>query len=70
MCGIPDHPIIQNCERTGYPDGKEPKCPICPECLEECETIYKDRYGHIVGCENCIETRDAWDGPGCFPDEE
>ena len=21
---LPDHPVIQNMERTGYPDGKEP----------------------------------------------
>lgn len=27
---LPDHPVIQNMERTGYPDGKEPIFPICP----------------------------------------
>ena len=39
---LPDHPVVQNLERTGYPDGKEPHYPRCPICGEECETIYKD----------------------------
>ena len=32
MPQIPDHPIIRNMERTGYPDGKEPsqKVYLCP----------------------------------------
>lgn len=58
--GIPDDPIIQNMERSGYPDGKEPPQPICPVCGDECGTLYIND-GQIVGCENCIETRDAWD---------
>lgn len=44
----PDHPIVQNLERTGYPDGKEPVFPICPVCGEECDTMYKDRYGALL----------------------
>lgn len=35
--------------------------PICPCCGEECETLYLDRAGFIVGCENCMETLDAWE---------
>lgn len=35
--------------------------PHCPRCGEECETLYRDRYGEVVGCENCVETLDAWD---------
>lgn len=27
---LPDHPVVQNMERTGYPDGKEPQFPHCP----------------------------------------
>ena len=42
---LPDHPVVQNMERTGYPDGKEPRCPRCPICGEEGETISKTRYG-------------------------
>lgn len=35
--------------------------PRCPCCGEECETLYRDRAGLIVGCENCMETLDAWE---------
>ncbi|MCM1439196.1 MAG: hypothetical protein NC131_08340 [Roseburia sp.] len=58
---IPDHPIIQNCERTGYPDGRAPDYPICPICGAECDTIYKDRDGTIFGCDECVSSVDAWD---------
>ena len=67
---IPDHPIIQNCERTGYPDSKGAIWPHCPVCGEECETLYKDRFGAIVGRDVCIEEWDAWDCPACFDDEK
>lgn len=61
---IPDHPVIQNMERTGYPDGKEPDYPTCPACAtSECTEIYKDLYGDIIGCENCIQRKDADDVP-------
>lgn len=65
---IPDHPIIRNCELTGYPDGKEPTYPHCPVCGEECETIYRTSDFGIVGCDVCLSTIDAWDEPECFPD--
>ena len=64
---IPDDPVIQNMERTGYPDGKEPRYPRCPCCGEECETMYKDRFGASVGCDDCVETKDAWEVDDCFP---
>ena len=48
---LPDHPVIQNMERTGYPDGKEPTFPICPVCGEECEEIFRDKDLNIVGCD-------------------
>lgn len=67
---IPDHPVIQNMERTGYPDGKEPTYPRCPICGEDCETMYKDRYGAYIGCDVCVETKDAWEVPDCFPEKE
>lgn len=35
--------------------------PICLCCGEECETLYRDRTGLIVGCEHCMETLDAWE---------
>lgn len=70
MHDLPDHPVIRNLERTGYPDGKEPTYPRCPVCGEECDTIYKNADLDIVGCDNCVATVDAWEVPGCFPGKE
>lgn len=64
---IPDHPVIRNMERTGYPDGKEPKYPICPQCGEECSIIYRDDGNDIVGCDNCIETYSTEEDDGDCP---
>ena len=49
-----DHPVIENLMATGWPDGKEPPVPHCPVCGAECDTAYKDRFGEIVGCDNCM----------------
>ena len=46
-----------------YTDG-----PICPECGEPCETYYFDKYGDIIGCDNCITSGDAWER--MYEDEE
>lgn len=66
----PDHPMIQNMERTGYPDDKEPEYPICPVCGEETDTVYRNQTGEIVGCSECLRSRDAWEEPECFPGKE
>ena len=59
---IPDHPIIRNCERYGYPDGEEEEEEIiCPICLKESEEFYEDKDGEIVGCDRCIKRYDAWE---------
>lgn len=59
---IPDHPVIANMERTGYPDGKEPEPVLCPICGRACETIYRDVDDHeIKGCDLCIESVDPWE---------
>lgn len=55
-----NHPEIENAIRTGYPHG-EPSYPHCPVCESEANTFYKDRFGHILGCENCIDEVDAWE---------
>ena len=70
MDNLLDHPVIRNMERTGYPDGKEPRYPRCPVCGEECETMYRDHYGAYVGCDVCMETKDAWEVSDCFPGKE
>lgn len=58
MFSVPDHPVIRNMERTGYPDGREPEEICCPVCGEECETLYIN-LGTVVGCDQCITVRDA-----------
>ncbi len=62
----PENPIVSAMERTGYPDGKEPEYPKCPVCREECETVYRDSYGTYVGCDVCLEEKDAWKVKECF----
>lgn len=44
-----------------YPEPPEQDMPICPECGEECETIYRGRDGQILGCENCVDELNAYD---------
>ena len=60
MFTVPDHPIVRNMETTGYPDGREPKVPICPVCGKETDTFYKHK-GEVVGCGECIRSVDAWE---------
>ena len=67
---LPDHPVIQNMERTGYPDFKRQFFPHCPICGYECSDIYKDKNFKIVGCDICINQSDAWDEPQCFTGKE
>ena len=67
---IMDHPVISNMERTGTPDGKKEQYPHCPACGEECETVYKDRFGAYSGCDVCVEIKDAWEVDVCFPESE
>ena len=59
MYNIPDHPMIRNIERTGYPFGfcEEEVIGYCERCGKK---IYEyDRYGqswpdqHLV-CEDCL----------------
>ncbi len=46
---------------------KEPLYPRCPICGRECDTIIRNRYGEITGCDNCQSNEDAWEAPECFP---
>ncbi len=65
---LPDHPVIRNLERTGYPDGREPVYPRCPVCGDECETVYRNKNYEIVGCDCCVRTDEAWEVEDCFPE--
>lgn len=69
MFDMPEHPVLQNMERTGYPDGREPSQPHCPICGAETDTIYTDGV-NVQGCPECIMTMDAWEEPECFPGKE
>lgn len=51
--GIPDAPWIRETERDGMPPYDEPDR-TCPVCGKECETIYTDRLGEPVGCDECL----------------
>jgi hypothetical protein len=55
-----DCPEVANALRTGYPHG-EPDYPHCPVCEAETDTFYKNQYGDIVGCEECLRRVDAWE---------
>lgn len=37
------------------------KCPVCPICGEECDTLYLDRNREIFGCDVCVAAEDAWE---------
>ena len=68
---VPDHPVIRNMERTGYPYGKEPEYPHCPICGAECDTIYiRNEDYEVIGCSECLSSRDAWEVEECFPGKE
>lgn len=63
-----DDPIVAKIMQTGY--GFDAKWPVCPVCGCECETVYKDKYGDIFGCNECVEEKDAWNEDVCMGEEE
>ena len=56
---VPDHPVIQNMERYGTPDGKPEPEHICPICGREYTVSYKSKMRHTfnewVGCDMCVK---------------
>ena len=66
MTQIPDDPIIQRMERTGYGWDEPERRPRCPCCGQECEIVYKDHYGDILGCDFCLTGYDAWEEDECM----
>lgn len=45
--------------------------PVCPVCGQECETVYLDhKTRDILGCDVCVDVKDAWSRYECFPGEE
>jgi hypothetical protein len=61
MNNLADAPDIRNCMQTGYPDRRKDDEPICPMCGDRCDTIYKNREGEIVGCDECLKAIDSWE---------
>lgn len=59
---IPDHPDIRMMERYGtlHPEEEE-FVPYCPVCGKECETVYTDNDGDVIGCDCCVNGHDAFD---------
>lgn len=51
-----DDPIIRDLERNGVPYRKTLYCPVCGA---ECEKVFVDAWGNILGCDNCVEEKDA-----------
>lgn len=35
----------------------------CPNCDEECETLYLDHFNNVLGCERCVRVFDSSDVP-------
>ena len=59
MDQIPDAPWIREAENNGVPPHEEP--PVCPVCECSCKTIWKDKWNQVVGCNVCMESRDAFE---------
>ena len=36
-------------------------CPRCPVCGEEVDSYYKDKWGNIVGCPECVQEVTSWE---------
>lgn len=36
-------------------------CPRCPVCGEEADSFYKDKWGKIVGCPECVQEVTSWE---------
>ena len=53
---------IRMAEETGYP--RPVRFPRCPVCGEECEKLYKDKWGEVFACDQCVEEVDAWEEDG------
>lgn len=51
---LPDHPVIQNMQQTGYPDRKVPVEIRCPRCGAEADNFYTVATGAVVGCDICL----------------
>ena len=58
MNQLPDAPWIRDAELNGYPSNDPVRCPFCGE---ECDTLFKDRYGELFACDRCLGKVDAYE---------
>ena len=56
MIDIPDHPDIRKMEALGTLDPDDDEAPVCPICYEECDTMYTDMNGEVLGCDCCVRS--------------
>lgn len=69
MNRIPDDPMIRAAQRKGYV--RDPEWPVCPICGQCCDTVFRSaRTQEIIGCQNCVAEKDAWETDECFPEKE
>lgn len=66
-----EHPEVTSALNNGYPSWQlqyqEPRCPCCGA---ECDTIYFDQEGTIVGCDSCVTIKDAVDVDECYDEDD
>ena len=39
---------------------------VCPVCYSPCYYVYRDSYGDIIGCDECVTRQDAVEADECF----
>ena len=49
------------------PDPPEYAVPVCPVCGRECEKVFFDSDYDIIGCDECISEKSAYEVEACFP---
>lgn len=59
-----EHPDVERALRTGYP--RDTEFPRCPVCGNECDTVYRDIYGDVFACDECVTSKSAWEVEECF----
>lgn len=67
---IPDDPLIRYAEKNGFAPWNVPQEPRCPVCGGECEYVYKDIHGVIVGCDECLSEYAACKEDECFQEDD
>jgi hypothetical protein len=46
---------------TDYPDPPYRHPVFCPVCGNECDWIYENELGEVVGCDGCLSEMDAYE---------